>query len=333
MERKLPSELVKRRVITLRGAKTDSKFGCFPEKRPITELLTSGIVILNKPKGPTSHQVAHMLKKILKISKAGHSGTLDPAVTGVLPTAFGRATRITQALLPAGKEYIALMRLHSDVPGDQLRSSLTEFIGKIEQLPPVRSAVKRQVRTRSVYYADILEINGRDVLIRFGCQGGTYVRKWIHDVGQHIGCGANMAMLVRTKAGPFQYHQMYTLQDVEDALWYYRHENNEKFLRKILRPVEDAVALLPKVWVLDSTIAGLVHGHDLALPGISAYEDNFRADDLLAVMSLKNELVCLGPALADAKQWQKTKRGYAVKTHKVFMDEDVYPSTRRTKPL
>src|SRR3989338_8573953 len=166
----LPYEKVKRERIVKVEAQTDESRGCRPDQRPIAELIDYGIVNIDKPSGPTSHQVADFVRRILTVSRTGHSGTLDPAVTGLLPTATGRATRIVQLLLPAGKEYIALMHLHADVPEDRLRKACASFVGRISQLPPVRSAVKRQVRSRSVYYLDIMEIAGRDVLFTTGTE-------------------------------------------------------------------------------------------------------------------------------------------------------------------
>lgn len=155
----------------------EGEFGKSPKERTTEELIDYGIVNIDKPKGPTSHQTSDYVKKILKIKKAGHSGTLDPAVTGVQPVALGKATRITQFLLTAPKEYVCLMHLHQEVEEEKIRNTTEQFIGKIQQLPPIKSAVKRELRTREIYEFEILEINGKDVLFRVRCQAGTYIRK------------------------------------------------------------------------------------------------------------------------------------------------------------
>jgi len=124
------------------------EFGKAPAERTPAELIQYGIVNFDKPKGPSSHQVSDYVQKILKISKAGHSGTLDPQVTGVQPVALGRATRITQFLLTAPKEYVGIMHLHHEVPEELFSKTITQFTGKIKQLPPVKSAVKRVERER-----------------------------------------------------------------------------------------------------------------------------------------------------------------------------------------
>ena len=174
---KLPFEERKYEVLIKRKAGTDGKYGVFPDKRPLSELINYGIINLNKPSGPTSHQVADYVKKILNLSKVGHSGTLDPKVTGVLPIALGRGTKVLQCLLKAGKEYVCLMHLHKEINQSKIHKCVKNFVGEIEQIPPIKSAVKRIKRKRNVYYFEIMEIEGKDVLFRIGCEAGTYIRK------------------------------------------------------------------------------------------------------------------------------------------------------------
>jgi H/ACA ribonucleoprotein complex subunit 4 len=317
---KLPFESIKREVLIKKQAETS--LGQDPDKRPVSELIEFGVINLDKPKGPTSHQVSDYIQKILEIKKSGHSGTLEPAVTGVLPVALGRATRIVQTLLKAGKEYTGIMHLHKDVSEEDLRKVVDEFIGKIKQLPPIKSAVKRQVREREVYYFDILEIDGKDVLFRTGVEAGTYIRKLIHDIGQKLG-GAHMAELRRTKAGPFTDKDLVTLQDLADAYHYYK-EGNEKFIRHCIKPIEFAVQHLPKVWVLDTTVSTLTHGVDLKLPGISKLETEIEDKDIVAVMTLKDELIAVGIAKMNSEQMLNEKKGLCVEIHKVFMDPELY---------
>ncbi len=324
MENLLPFEKAERKILMRAEAQTDGKYGCNPQERKTEEIINYGIVNIDKPKGPTSHQVSDYVQKILHISKSGHSGTLDPAVTGVLPIALGRATRIVQGLLKAGKEYVAIMHLHENVEESRLRESIKKhFVGKIRQMPPLKSSVKRQLRTRAVYYIEILEIDGKDVLFKAGTEAGTYIRKLIHDIGQKLGCGAHMAELRRTKAGPFDESSLCTLQELTDAYYFWKEDKNEKFLRKIIQPVENGVAHLPKIWIFDTAVESLSHGVDLKVPGISKLNDNITSEDNVAVMTLKGELVALGTAKMGSKEMMGEK-GIAVKTEKVFMMPGVY---------
>ena len=336
----LPFEKIKRHIFVKRKAETTNKFGCDPDNRPIKELLNYGIINVDKSTGPTSHQVSAYVQQILKIDKSGHSGTLDPLVTGVLPTAIGRATRVVQMLLTAGKEYVAIMHIHKEVPEEEIRKICEEFVGKIMQLPPVKSAVKREIRERNVYYLEILEIDGQDVLFKVGTQAGTYIRKLIHDIGQKIKIdgqpvGAQMQELRRTKAGCFDESTLATLHDLRDALWYYENEKNETYLRKVIKPVEFAIQHIPKIWILDSAIEPLCHGSFLAIPGISKLESkinpNEKYNDKVAVLTLKGELVGLGAAKMTSEEIMKKDHGIAVKMEKIFMLPGTYPRVEIVK--
>ncbi|MBI2669220.1 RNA-guided pseudouridylation complex pseudouridine synthase subunit Cbf5 [Candidatus Woesearchaeota archaeon] len=291
-----------------------------PEERTTIELLKYALINLDKPKGPTSHQASDYVKKILHVDKAGHSGTLDPQVTGVQPVAIGKATRITQFLLTAPKEYVGVMHLHQEVEEKLLHNTIQQFIGKIQQLPPVKSAVKRQLRTREIYEFEILEMKEKEVLFRVKCQAGTYIRKYCHDLGQALGVGAHMAELRRTQAGPFtEKDNLVTLNDLQDALYFHKEEGNDKFLRYCLQPIENAVKHLSKCWIFDTTISSVTHGRDVAVPGISAL-DNFRKGELVAVLTLKGELVAIGEALMSAVEINTQEKGLAIKVEKVFME-------------
>lgn len=323
----LPFEKLKREILAKRkDATTSPDYGCSPEERKTDDLVSFGIVNLDKPAGPTSHQVTSYARDILKVNKCGHSGTLDPNVVGVLPIAIGRATRIVQLLLTAGKEYVCLMHIHKDVDEKRLREVCAEFTGKIKQLPPVRSSVKRQLRERTVYYFELLEIDGKDVLFKVGTQAGTYIRKLVSDIGGKVG-GAHMVELRRTKAGPFSESDgsLATLQDLSDAYHYYKKEGNENYIRKVIQPVERAVGHIPKIWITDSAVESLCHGAPLHMPGVAKLHTEIKPGDLVAIMTLKDELVAYGKAAEDSEKILKDEKGLAAKPEAVFMKEGTYP--------
>lgn len=321
----MPFEKIKRKILVKKEAKTNEKLGCKPEERTTEEIINYGVVNVNKCQGPTSHQVSDYVQKILNINKSGHSGTLDPHVHGVLPVALGRATRIVQTLLKSGKEYIGIMHLHKDVGETKLKETIkNNFTGKIKQIPPIKSAVRRIKREREIYYFDILEKQDNDVLFVVGCEAGTYIRKLIHDLGQKLKIGAHMQELRRTKAGPFNEDTLFTLQDLTDAYHFYKKESNDKFLRKVIQPTENAIKHLPKIWVFDTTVDTLCHGADLNIPGISKLNDNIAQNDAVAIMTLKDELIALGKATLNSEEIIRKDKGLAVKTDKVFMEPGVY---------
>jgi len=327
----LPFETIKRTVIEKIPAETSPKFGKRPEERSIPELLDGGIVNVDKPEGPSSHEVSAFVQKILHVKKSGHSGTLDPGVTGVLPVALGKSTKIVQVLLPAGKEYITVMHIHDDVAEGKIRDTIKKFVGKITQLPPVRSAIKRQHRQRTIYYVDVLEIEGRDVLMKVGCEAGTYIRKLCHDIGEQLGAGAHMAELRRTKAGPFDESTLATLHDLIDAYWFWKNEGSENYLRKVVQPMENATKHLPHIWVLDTTVDSLAHGATLHMPGISKFETGINVDDIVAVMTLKGELICYGKSHATSEDLKTKDKGIAVVPLRVFIEPGIYPKVERKK--
>ncbi|MGE0792856.1 MAG: RNA-guided pseudouridylation complex pseudouridine synthase subunit Cbf5 [Candidatus Woesearchaeota archaeon] len=327
----LPFEKIKREVLVKNETQTSDKFGCNPYKRPIEEHLNYGIVDIDKPSGPTSHQVSAFVKKILKKNKAGHSGTLDPKVTGILAVAVGDGTRVVESLLSAGKEYVCLMHMHKEFDEEKLRKVIEkEFVGKIKQLPPIKSAIKRQWRFRKIYYIEILEIQGQDVLFKVGCQAGTYIRKLCSDIGKAMDMGAHMAELRRTKAGPFnEYTHMCTLQDLSDAYFYYEENKDENKLRELVRPIEEGVRHLPKIWVHDSTVNTLCNGASLKVPGVSKIESEIQAGELVAVMTLKDELVLVGEIQMISKEVVTNEKGLVVKTKQVFMRPGIYPKIEK----
>src|SRR3989338_4962653 len=143
-------------------------------QKSFQELINFSILNIDKPSGPTSFTISDYIRKSLKLSKTSHAGTLDPQVSGVLPILLGRACRLSDYFMHHDKEYIGIMRLHKDVEEKKLREVIKEFIGKIKQIPPIRSSVKRQERIREVKSLDILEINGKDVLFKTKVEAGTY---------------------------------------------------------------------------------------------------------------------------------------------------------------
>lgn len=304
-------------------AKPSNKYGKHPEERTIQELRDFGVVVIDKPSGPTSHQVSAYVQQLLSIQKAGHSGTLDPKVTGVLPVATGQATRLVEYLLKAGKEYVGVMHIHKQVPQYELRKAAQEFIGKIKQLPPKRSAVARRMRTREVYAFEFLEVRNRDILFRADVQAGTYIRKLCSDFGQQLNVGAHMAELRRTRASHYTEDQSVTLQTLSDA-YALAQEGDETAFRKMVFPGEDIVKHLPAVVVLDSAVHSLTHGATLKVPGVAKAQNTVEVGDAVRVLTLKNELIGMGTARMDAKQMLQDK-GVAVKMDKVVLSQEVYP--------
>jgi len=323
--RMLPSLKQRKRLIKA-SATTNVHYGKTPSQRTVRELLQNGFINLDKPAGPTSHQVVSWVKEILEIEKAGHGGTLDPAVTGVLPIALGDAARALQVLLVAGKEYIALMKLHKQVDEKKIREVCTSFVGEISQMPPVRSAVKRVRRTREVYYLDILEIQGTEVLFRVGCEAGTYIRTLCVDIGKKLGCGAQLAELRRTRVGTITEDFAVNLQDVKDAYVFWKEEDDESELRRTILSMERLLEVVPTIVVRDSAIDALCHGANLAVPGVVEIDEDIKVGDIAAVVSLKGEGVALVKMEIPSAQVIEKDTGLCASLERVLMNKGTYPS-------
>ncbi len=322
---KLPFEKAARTVLVKKEAQTDDHFGIYPDKRSTEDLLEYGVINVDKPSGPTTHQVSDHIQKILHITKSGHGGTLDPVVTGLALVALGKCTKIVHALLHFGKEYVCLMHVHTDISGEKIKEILKSFVGKIRQMPPVKSSVKREWRIREVYYIDILEIDKQDILFTVGCEGGTYIRKLCHDIGRSLGTGAHMQELRRTKIGPFQENTKVTLQELQDAYVFWKEDGNDSLLRKCIQPMEAGVMHLPKMWLFDTTVDSITHGATLHVPGISKLESGMISGDLVALLTLKGELIALAIARMSSEELMKEERGVAATLESVFMPIGVYP--------
>jgi H/ACA ribonucleoprotein complex subunit 4 len=317
---------VKRDVVTKVDEETDPAHGVTPQSRGISEYISHGILTLDKPSGPTSHEVVAWVKKILRIDHAGHGGTLDPRVTGVLPVALQEATKIAQVFLYSGKEYVCVMRLHSTVPPERVQEVIDEFVGEIYQRPPLRSSVTRRLRRRTIYYIQDVEFLENRVLFRVGCQAGTYIRKLCFDIGEALGCGAHMEELRRTRAGPLtEDEDLITLYDLYEAYHLWTEGNDESKLRTVIKPMENALALVPKIFLRDSAIDSVCHGANLAIPGIAKFESGIRKKGVVGLFTLKGELVALARALMTTEEIADQERGIATDTLRGIMASGTYP--------
>ena len=327
MPRTVPPWETKRKILVKAEATTNPKYGHKPSERPVAEYIHYGIINLDKPAGPTSHEVAAWTKKILHLQRIGHGGTLDPKVTGVLPITLEASTKIVQALLHSGKEYVCVMKLHGDSEETRIKQVLEEFQNQIYQRPPLRASVKRQLRTRRIYYINVFEVNKRNVLFKVGCEGGTYIRKLCYDIGEILGVGAHMQELRRTRAGPFveTSSSRVTLHDV--AYWFeeWKEKKDEKILHKIIQPMETALALTPKIVVRDSAVDALCHGANLTAPGILSVETGIQKDSMIGVLTLKGEAVALAKALLSTEEIMNLKHGTVATLQRVVMPRGTYP--------
>jgi len=330
-EFKLPSDESEQLLVKSQDT-TNKAYGCDPNNRSIEDLLTHGVINLDKPSGPTSHEVVSWARKILEIDNAGHGGTLDPKVTGILPCALGKATRVLSALLYAGKEYIGIMYLHEPVLMKKIEKVFKIFTGKIYQTPPIKSSVVRKLRIREIYYVSVLEVNNNHVLFKVGCEAGTYIRKLCFDIGEALCSGAHMLELRRTRVGHFKEDEsLISLQNLKDSYSLYKDEGEEFYLRKVISPMEKIISHLPKIYVRDTAVDALCHGANLAAAGVCYTDARIKTELQVVYLSLKKELIGFGTAKMDAMKIYKAKSGIVAKTNKVFMERGIYPRWNEIK--
>jgi H/ACA ribonucleoprotein complex subunit 4 len=267
-----------------------------PDDRSVDDLLEFGVVNLDKPPGPSAHQVAAWVRDMAGVERAAHAGTLDPKVTGCLPMLLGDATRMAQVFDDSVKQYVAVLELHGPAPAD-LGSVLAEFEGEIYQKPPKKSAVVRRLRSREIYALDALEVEDRRALLRIRCESGTYVRKLCHDLGLALGTGAHMGHLRRTTTGSFDDTDLVSLHDLVDALAW-AEEGDTDPLREVVQPAERALADLPSATIAESAAREVAEGAPVYAPGLLAIDDVVRGD-LVACYTPDGAAVCLGTLAGD----------------------------------
>ena len=312
---------------------TDDAYGTYYDKRTIEQLLNYGLIILDKPPGPTSHETVAWTKRLLKIPKIGHSGTLDPQVSGVLPLGLGEATKALGVLLYGPKEYHALGRIHSLPSKEKLENTIKLFTGAIFQKPPQRSAVVRQTRIRTIHELEVLEQKERLLLTRILCESGTYIRKLYYDIGEFLGPGATMIELRRTRVDQFRESDgLVTLHELAHAFSLWEEKKDESKLKEMIKPVEYAFSEIKSIIIRDSAVDAMCHGAQLAIPGILKISPNLKKGDVVGVYTQKGEIVALAESLMSEEEIKDATKGYAFETKRIIMSPNTYPKKWRTKP-
>jgi H/ACA ribonucleoprotein complex subunit 4 len=311
---------------------TNPEYGVYYNKRSIQSLLEYGLILVDKPPGPTSHEVVAWAKRILHLPKIGHSGTLDPQVSGVLPLGLGEGTKALGVLLLGPKEYHALGRLHSLPPKEKLEQTLDLFRGEIFQKPPQRSAVVRQTRTRTIYELELLEQKERLILLRVLCEAGTYIRKLYYDMGEILGPGGSMIELRRSRVHQFSEDNLVTMHQLADGFATWKETGDTSKLTQMILPIEHALSEIKSVVIRDSAIDSLCHGAQLAIPGILEISPGLNQGDLVGIYSQKGEIVALAESLLSENEIKDNTKGYAFQTKRIIMKPNTYPKSWRTNP-
>lgn len=313
------------RTIVVEDASTDPKHGKRPQDRTTAELKACCFVLVDKPDGPNSHQVAAWVRLMFGAERAGHAGTLDPNATGLLLIAVGDATKALAVVEGADKRYVGHIAFQHDADPAVFRRLSSEFAGPVLQVPPKKSAVKRQRRVRRIYALTVLEATPRSALVDVACEAGTYIRTLAHDIGVVMGVGANLRDLRRTGVGPFTLAESSSLSQLRDALENAHALGEDAGLRPLLRPVEDLLTGHRKVVIKDSAVDAVCHGAPLLAPGLASLDDGIKAGDEVALMSLKGEAVATARANLTSDKMASASRGAVAVPTRVLMRAGTYP--------
>jgi len=304
--------------------------GCCPLKRSIQEYVKSGYINLDKPANPSSHEVVAWIKRILKVDKTGHSGTLDPKVTGCLIVCIDRATRLVKSQQSAGKEYVCIVRLHDAIEDEiKLSRAIEKLTGALFQRPPLISAVKRQLRIRTIYESKLLEFDQEKRLGVFWvkCEAGTYIRTLCVHLGLLLGVGGQMQELRRVRSGIVHENDgLVTMHDVLDVQYQYENHRDESYLRRVIHPLEKLLVNHKRIIVKDSAVNAICYGAKIMLPGVLRFEDGIGEDQKeIVVITTKGEAICLAIPLMSTAVISSCDHGVVAKIKRVIMERDTYP--------
>ncbi|XP_074594212.1 dyskerin pseudouridine synthase 1 Nop60B [Brevipalpus obovatus] len=303
--------------------------GCSPFKRPIREYIRSGFINLDKPCNPSSHEVVAWVKRILRVEKTGHSGTLDPKVSGCLIVCIERTTRLAKSQQGAGKEYVGIFRLHAPVEDERkVLKAVETLTGALFQRPPLIAAVKRQLRVRTIYESKLLEFDkDRNIgVFWISCEAGTYVRTLCVHLGLLLGTGGQMIELRRNRSGIMtEEAQLYTMHDMMDAQWLYDHHGDESYLRRVIQPLEALLTNHKRIVMKDSAVNAICYGAKIMLPGVLKYEDCIEIGQEIVIITTKGEAICIAIALMTTSTMASCDHGVVAKIKRVVMERDTYP--------
>ncbi|KAF9342795.1 centromere/microtubule-binding protein cbf5, partial [Mortierella sp. AD094] len=311
------------------GHYTPIPSGCSPLRRELTEYVRYGVINLDKPANPSSHEVVAWVRRILRVEKTGHSGTLDPKVTGCLIVCIDRATRLVKSQQGAGKEYVCVLRLHDAIESEKkLAQTLETLTGALFQRPPLISAVKRQLRIRTIHESKLIEFDNDRHLAVFwvACEAGTYMRTMCVHMGLLLGVGGHMQELRRVRSGHMgEEDDIVTMHDVLDAQWMYDNTKDESYLRKVVRPLETLLTTYKRIVVKDSAVNAICYGAKLMIPGLLRYESGIEVNEEVVLMTTKGEAIALGIAQMTTAVMATCDHGVVAKIKRVIMERDTYP--------
>jgi len=307
------------------AASTNPAIGGIPDDRDVEERLASGFILLDKPAGPTSHQLASWARDLFGLERLGHGGTLDPFATGVLPLMAGKTMKLTKKILTHKKTYICVFRFATVPDEAQLKKIMKQLTGRVYNVPPEVSAVKVQVRTRKIFTFENIEMKGNDMIARVYCEAGTYIRTMARDLGLLLDMKVQLKELRRENTGVFKLEDCITMQDLADAVWLWKECNQPEALLRVIHPIEKLLLDLPSATVKDSAAAALAHGAPLLRPGLINISAGVKAGKEVVIQTLKGEAVGIVSLTLNTDEIAAINEGEVARPSMVLLDEGLYP--------
>lgn len=310
---------------------TPLPFGCSPAKRDLREYIRGGVINLDKPSNPSSHEIVAWIKRLLRVEKTGHSGTLDPKVTGCLTVCIERATRLVKSQQSAGKEYVCVFKLNKvdeSLTHKKVARALEKLTGPCFQRPPLISAVKRQLRVRTIYEIVLHEFHVEQGMGVFwvSCEAGTYIRTLCEHLGLLLGTGGFMQELRRVRSGEHkETHGLVTMHDIMDAQWLHDNHRNETYLRRVIKPLESLLTGFKRIMIKDSAVNAVCYGAQILLPGVLRFDEGIEKSEEIVIISTKGEAICLAYAYMTSTTMKTCDHGTIAKIKRVLMERDLYP--------
>ena len=313
------------RIVLNDSPQLDANHGFNPDEMSVEQRMASGFILLDKPAGPTSHQIASWVRDLLGLERLGHGGTLDPFATGVLPLMAGKSMKLTKGILKNDKTYIFVLKFAEQPNIESLNEVISKLTGRIYNVPPEISAVKVQVRTRKIFLFELLELKDKEAIVKVKCEAGTYIRTIARDMGLLLGYKVDLKELRRENSGKFNLDDCVTLQQVADAIWLWKECDKPEALEKIIHPTEKLLMDMNYIVVKDSAASALCHGAPLLRPGLIDIDEKLSSGQEVAVFTSKNEVVGIVKMIKSSIEIQDLNSGEIAKPVMVLMEQDRYP--------
>ncbi|VDL41989.1 unnamed protein product [Hymenolepis diminuta] len=303
------------------------KEGFSPEQRPIVQYINFGIIYLDKPSGPSAGQINTWIKDILHVQKTRHKRFFESNTSGCLLVGIGNATRLLKSISKSDNEYVAVLHFYGKINIRDLTNSCESLSGQIFQRPPFICRGNRDLRIRTIRTLNVLEFDDKQnlALLKISCEEYTRIHLLCNQIGLMLGVGGKMEELRRVKYGNFnEYEKLVTMYDIIDAYWMYITLKDERYLRKIILPLETLLVSHRRIIVKDSAVAALCFGAALVNSDIIYLDNDIEQGDDIVFVTSKGEAIALAVAKYSTARIVGGSTCFIAETKRVIMEKEHY---------